>query len=176
MAIDCSIEPDMRSLSVGQLAARAGVRADTIRYYERAGLLPEPDRTDGDHRRYGPADLDRMLFIRGARRLGLRLAEIRELVMVRDTGICPCGPAETLLREHVVEIDREIARLTALRAELSGMITGLSGTSGSCPDPIPGTWRAADRQDTEPDTKEVTGMCSCCDDPTCEGCGCDCGC
>ncbi len=148
MASDRNDEPDTRSLSVGQLAARAGVRADTIRYYERAGLLPAPDRTEGDHRRYGPADLDRMLFIRGARRLGLRLAEIRDLVMVRDTGICPCGPAQTLLREHVVEIDRELARLTVLRAELSGMITGLSGASGSCPDPVPGTWRAADRRDT----------------------------
>ena len=89
-------------LTVGQLAARAGVRADTIRYYERAGLLPEPSRTDGDHRRYGPADLDRMLFIRGAQRLGLRLAEIRELLSVRDTGVCPCGPAETLDRKSVV--------------------------------------------------------------------------
>jgi DNA-binding transcriptional MerR regulator len=136
-------------LTVGQLAARAGVRADTIRYYERAGLLPEPSRTDGDHRRYGSADLDRMLFIRGAQRLGLRLAEIRELLVVRETGDCPCGPAETLLRDHIGEIDREIARLTALRAELSGMVTGLSGRSGPCPDPVPGTWCAADRQETE---------------------------
>ena len=101
-------------LSVGQLAARAGVRTDTIRYYERAGLLPEPHRTGGDHRRYGPADLDRLLFIRGAQRLGLRLAEIRELLAVRDTGDCACGPAEVLLRSHVSEIDQEIARLTAL--------------------------------------------------------------
>jgi len=76
MTIDQATGP----LSVGQLAARAGVRADTIRYYERAGLLPEPHRTDGDHRRYGAADLDRLLFIRGAQRLGLRLAEIRELL------------------------------------------------------------------------------------------------
>jgi len=136
-------------LTVGQLAARAGVRADTIRYYERAGLLPEPSRTDGDHRRYGPADLDRMLFIRGARRLGLRLAEIRELLVVRETGVCPCGPAQVLLREHVAEIDREIARLAALRAELSAMIAGLSGPSGPCPDPVPGTWCPADRQYTE---------------------------
>ena len=136
-------------LTVGQLAARAGVRADTIRYYERAGLLPEPSRTDGDHRRYGPADLDRMLFIRGAQRLGLRLAEIRELLVVRETGVCPCGPAEVLLREHVTEIDREIARLAALRAELTGMIAGLSGPSGPCPDPVPGTWCAADRQEAE---------------------------
>jgi DNA-binding transcriptional MerR regulator len=153
MAIDRDTEPVPETLSVGQLAARAGVRTDTIRYYERAGLLPEPSRTDGDHRRYGPADLDRMLFIRGARRLGLRLAEIRELVMVRDTGICPCGPAESLLREHVGEIDREMARLTALRAELSGMIDGLSAPSGACPDPVPGTWRAADRHDTRSDLR-----------------------
>jgi MerR family transcriptional regulator, mercuric resistance operon regulatory protein len=144
-----TIEPVTGTLTVGQLAARSGVRADTIRYYERAGLLPEPSRTDGDHRRYGPADLDRMLFIRGAQRLGLRLAEIRALLIVREKGVCPCGPAEVLLREHVAEIDREIARLAALRAELSGMIVGLSGPSGSCPDPVPGTWCAADRQDAE---------------------------
>ena len=136
-------------LTVGQLAARAGVRADTIRYYERSGLLPEPNRTDGDHRRYGPADLDRMLFIRGAQRLGLRLAEIRELLAVRDTGACPCGPAETLLSEHIGEIDREIARLARLRADLAGMVAGLSGPSGPCPDPVPGTWCATDRQQTE---------------------------
>jgi DNA-binding transcriptional MerR regulator len=138
-----TIEPETGPLTVGQLAARVKVRADTIRYYERVGLLPEPSRTDGDHRRYGAADLDRMLFIRGAQRLGLRLAEIRELLAVRETGVCPCGPAELLLQQHVAEIDREIARLAALRAELSGMIAGLSGPSG-CPDPVPGTWCPAD--------------------------------
>jgi DNA-binding transcriptional MerR regulator len=66
------------------------------------------------------------MFIRGARRLGLRLAEIRDLVKVRDAGTCPCGPAEALLREHVIEIDREIARLSALRAELTTTLAGLS--------------------------------------------------
>ena len=76
-------------------------------------------------------------------------AEIRELLVVRETGDCPCGPAETLLREHIGEINREIARLTALRAELSGMVAGLSVPSGPCPDPVPGTWCMADRQDTE---------------------------
>ena len=136
-------------LTVGQLAARVGVTADTVRYYERSGLLPEPNRTDGDHRRYGPADLDRMLFIRGAQRLGLRLAEIKVLLAVRDTGVCPCGPAETLLSEHIGEIDREIARLARLRADLARMVVGLSGQSGPCPDPVPGTWCAADRQEAE---------------------------
>jgi DNA-binding transcriptional MerR regulator len=134
-------------LSVGQLAARAGVRSDTIRYYERVGLLPEPDRTDGDHRRYGAADLDRLLFIRGAQRLGLRLAEIRELLAVRDTGTCPCGPAEVLLRRHVSEIDKELRRLAALRAELTGMLAAMPGPA--CPDPVPGTWCAPDLQRAE---------------------------
>ncbi len=140
MTIDQGTGP----LTVGQLASHAGVRSDTIRYYERAGLLPAPNRTDGDHRRYGPADLDRLLFIRGAQRLGLRLAEIRDLLHVRDTGVCPCEPAEVLLRGHVSEIDREIARLTALRAELTGMLAAMPGPG--CPDPAPGTWCAPELQ------------------------------
>lgn len=125
-------------LTVGQLAARAGVRADTIRYYEREGLLPVPQRTGGDHRRYGAADVDRLLFIRGAQRLGLRLAEIRELLAVRDTGTCPCEPAAGLLRDHVAEIDKEIGRLALLRAELLSMLAAMPGPG--CPDPLPGTW------------------------------------
>lgn len=125
-------------LTVGQLAARAAVRTDTIRYYEREGLLPTPRRTDGEHRRYGPADLDRLLFIRGAQRLGLRLAEIRDLLAIRDTGTCPCEPAETLLRRHVAEIGTEIDRLVALRAELLAMLATMPWPD--CSDPLPGTW------------------------------------
>ena len=125
-------------LTVGQLAARTGVRADTVRYYEREGLLPVPQRTEGEHRRYGPADVDRLLFIRGAQRLGLRLAEIRELLAVRDTGSCACEPAEGLLRRHVAEIEAELERLGTLRAELLGMLAAMPGPD--CPDPVPGTW------------------------------------
>lgn len=140
-------------LTVGKLAARAGVRADTIRYYERAGLLPVPRRTDGEHRRYGVADVDRLLFIRGAQRLGLRLAEIRELLRVRDTGTCPCGPAESLLREHVAEIDAEMERLAALRDELTGMLAEMPGPD--CPDPVPGAWCPPVLQKTEGGDQDV---------------------
>lgn len=129
-------------LTIGRLAARAAVRADTIRYYEREGLLPAPQRTEGEHRRYEPADLDRLLFIRGAQRLGLRLAEIRELLSVRDTGTCACEPAEALLRRHAAEISTEIERLAALRAEMLTMLAAMPGPD--CPDPLPGTWRPAD--------------------------------
>jgi DNA-binding transcriptional MerR regulator len=126
-------------LSVGQLATRVGVRTDTVRYYERVGLLPVPERTEGEHRRYDEASVDRLLFIRGAQRLGLRLAEIRELLMVRDTGVCACEPAEGLLRRHVAEIDMEMERLAALRADLLNMLAQMPGPD--CPDPVPGTWR-----------------------------------
>jgi MerR family transcriptional regulator, mercuric resistance operon regulatory protein len=129
-------------LTVGQLASRTGVRTDTVRYYEREGLLPVPQRTGGEHRRYGSTDVDRLLFIRGAQRLGLRLAEIRELLAVRDTGACACEPAEGLLRRHLAEIEQEMERLAALRAELLGMLTAMPGPD--CPDPLPGTWCPSD--------------------------------
>lgn len=127
-------------MAIGQLAALAAVRIDTVRYYEREGLLPIPLRTEGEHRRYGAAALDRLLFIRGAKRLGLRLAEIHELLAVRDTGACACEPAEALLRRHVAEIGTEIERLVALRAELLAMLAAMPGPD--CPDPVPGTWCA----------------------------------
>jgi MerR family transcriptional regulator, mercuric resistance operon regulatory protein len=125
-------------LSIAQVAAEAQVPVDTLRYYERSGLLAAPPRTSGSHRRY-PADvIDRLRFIRGAQRLGLRLAEIRDLLSVRDTGVCPCEPAEVMLRRHLAEVDAEIARLSQLRGELTAMLTGM--TSPTCTDPQPGTW------------------------------------
>ncbi len=125
-------------LSVSQLARSVGISADTVRYYERAGLLPPPARTPADHRRYDHHAVDRLHFIQGAQRLGLRLREIKTLLEVRDTGVCPCEPAETLLRQHIVGIDRELARLTTLRTELVDMADALP--SPNCIDPAPGTW------------------------------------
>lgn len=126
------------SMSVAQLATRVGVRPDTIRYYERSGLLPPARRTSGDHRRYGDDSVDRLQFIQGAQRLGLRLRDIATLLTVRDTGDCPCEPAEALLRQRIDEIDVELGRLTALRADLVRMTDGL--TADTCLDPDPGTW------------------------------------
>jgi len=112
------------TMSVAQLGARVGLRPDTIRYYERSGLIPPAPRTTGDHRRYGEDAVDRLRFIQGAQRLGLRLREIADLLAVRDTGNCPCEPAEQLLRHRIIEIDAELARLTALRADLVRMLPG----------------------------------------------------
>jgi DNA-binding transcriptional MerR regulator len=155
-------------LTVGQFAARAEVRADTIRYYERQGLLPAPHRTGGEHRRYRPADVDRLLFIRGAQRLGLRLAEIRDLLAVRDTGECPCEPASDLLRRHVTQLEADISRLSALRDELRGMLSAMPGQE--CPDPLPGTWRPPGYRRTG---EEAMTMCECCGSGSCDGSCCD---
>ena len=124
-------------LTVAQLARSVGIKPDTVRYYEKAGLLPPAQRTAAEHRRYDDAAVDRLRFLQGAQRLGLRLREIRTLLEVRDTGICPCAPAEVLLREHVADLDRELSRLSALRAELVGMLDALPT---DCPQPVPGTW------------------------------------
>jgi DNA-binding transcriptional MerR regulator len=127
-----------RGLRVAELAAAAGVSPDTVRYYERAGLLPEPPRTGAGYREYDPAALDRMLFIRGGQRLGLRLTDIADLLAVRDTGVCPCEPAADLLQRRIGELDAELARLTALRAQMVAMADALP--SETCPPPEPGRW------------------------------------
>jgi DNA-binding transcriptional MerR regulator len=128
----------VRGLRVAELAATVGVPADTIRYYERAGLLPSPERTPAGYRNYGAGAVDRLRFIRGAQRLGLRLGDIRDLLAIRDTGTCPCEPAEQLLRRRMAEVDEEIGRLTALRAEMAAMADALP--ADDCPPPSPGTW------------------------------------
>jgi DNA-binding transcriptional MerR regulator len=128
----------VRGLRVAELAAAVGVRPDTIRYYERADLLPAPSRTAAGYREYDGAAVDRLRFIQGAQRLGLRLADIRTLLAVRDTGTCPCEPAEELLRRRLAEVDAEISRLVALRAEMVAMADALP--AADCPAPSPGTW------------------------------------
>ena len=126
------------ALRVGELAHEVGVAPDTIRYYERVGLLPPPRRTSSGYRAYGAEAIDRMRFIQGAQRLGLTLSDVRDLLAVRDTGTCPCEPAEHLLRRRLDELDAELARLTVLRADMLRMAEQLP--SAECPPPEPGTW------------------------------------
>src|SRR5215207_3786943 len=106
--------PD-RGLRVAELAESVGLSADTVRYYERAGLLPPPARTPAGYRAYDDSAVDRLRFIQGARRLGLRLRDVAELLTVRDTGVCTCEPAEQLLRRRLAELDAEMTRLAQLR-------------------------------------------------------------
>lgn len=130
-----------RGLRVAELAELVGLSADTVRYYERVGLLPPPARTPAGYRAYDDTAVDRLRFIQGAQRLGLRLRDIAELLAVRDTGVCACEPAEQLLRRRLADLDAEMARLAALRAQMVAMVDALPGAAGGdCPPPTPGTW------------------------------------
>lgn len=119
-----TVTTTMPGLRVAQLADAVGVRPDTIRYYERAGVLAPPPRTATGYRVYPPEAVERLRFVQGCQRLGLRLREIVELLEVRDTGECPCEPAEVLLRRRIDELDGELARLAALRRDLVAILDG----------------------------------------------------
>lgn len=110
------------SLTVSALADQAGLSADAVRYYERLGLLPAPKRSAAGYRLYDQAAVERLRFVRGAQRVGLRLREIRELLEVIDRGRCPCGHTQTLLAQRLAEVDTELVRLAALRAELARLL------------------------------------------------------
>jgi DNA-binding transcriptional MerR regulator len=110
------------SLTVSNLGAEVGLSADTVRYYERLGLLPAPARTAAGYRQYGAEAITRLRFIKSAQRVGLRLREIQELLAICDQGLCPCGHAEALLRKRMGEIDAQVAELVAVRGELARLV------------------------------------------------------
>jgi DNA-binding transcriptional MerR regulator len=136
------------ALTVSALAEQAGLSADTVRYYERVGLLPEPARSAAGYRLYDQAAVGRLRLIKGAQRAGLRLREIGELLQVADRGQCPCGHTETLLHERLAEVRAELDRLRALEADLVGLLE--RQPDPSCPDMTAGGaawWCAPDCPD-----------------------------
>jgi len=119
--------------SIGELSRRAQVKVPTIRYYEQIGLLAAPPRTEGKQRRYGEADARRLNFIRHARELGFDIDAIRELLDLSTQPDQSCQEADRIARHHLDEVDRRIARLSALRHELTRMIEEYGhGRVGEC--------------------------------------------
>ncbi|GGC14283.1 heavy metal-responsive transcriptional regulator [Cellulomonas sp. APG4] len=102
-------------MRIGELAQASGTTTKTLRYYEQAGLLPAPERTITGYRDYEPATLQRLNFIRRGQAAGLTLAQIREVLHVRDAGGAPCHHVRELLDSRVHQLDRQIAHLQALR-------------------------------------------------------------
>ena len=112
----------MTNLAIGELARRTAVKVPTIRFYEQIGLLPEPKRTDKGQRRYGAAEVDRLNFIRHARELGFEVNDIRELLAMTAAPQESCHKADSIARNHLTEVDRRIASLQSLKAELTRMV------------------------------------------------------
>jgi DNA-binding transcriptional MerR regulator len=111
------------ALRVSDVANKTGVSADTIRFYERKGLLPPPQRTPSGYRQYRPSVVERVRFIKGAQSLELSLSEIRELLEIKDRGACPCGHTKAIVEQHIAEIDDEVRKLRRLRSELESLRT-----------------------------------------------------
>lgn len=115
--------------TIGQLAARAGVSAEAIRYYEREGVIPPAQRSGtGKYRRYGTADARRLRFIRRARELGFSLDEVRELLTLSaDCSERRCSDIRRVAVAHRDAVDDKLARLAELRGELARIIDNCDG-------------------------------------------------
>ena len=114
-------------MTIGSLARATGCKIPTIRYYEQIGLLPEPHRSPGNTRLYGAPHLARLGFIQHCRDLGFSQSAIRELLELSDDPGQSCDAVTRIARTHLDEVNCRIARLTALKAELEGMIEKCPG-------------------------------------------------
>lgn len=114
------------TFTIGQLARQAGTRAETIRYYEKIGLLDPPMRSAGNYRFYSDAEVQRLRFIRRSRELGFSIEQIRELMAFADHGERDCANVDNVALAHLRDIEGKIRDLEALHAELGRML-------GSCP-------------------------------------------
>ncbi|MBM0169525.1 MerR family transcriptional regulator [Altererythrobacter sp. C41] len=109
-------------MRIGELARATGIKAETIRYYEREGILPAADRTDSNYRDYSDSHLATLTFIRRARQLGFGMAQVQELLALSDRADKPCQNVDELVRDQLEEVERKILDLSSLRDELRLML------------------------------------------------------
>ena len=123
----------MKSLTIGGFAQAAGVNVETIRFYQRKGLLPEPHKPHGSIRRYYGVDVERVQFVKSAQRLGFSLDEIAELLRLEDGA--HCKEASTLAEHKLKDVREKLADLTQMEAALSELVSSCRATKGnvSCP-------------------------------------------
>ena len=108
-------------MKIGILAEATGTPVETIRFYEREGLLPPPARAENNYRMYLPAHVERLAFVRQCRNLDMTLDEIRALLALRESPAQDCGDINTLLDEHIGHVAQRIRKLRALEADLKAL-------------------------------------------------------
>jgi MerR family mercuric resistance operon transcriptional regulator len=114
-------------MKIGELAAATGCHFETIRYYEKVGLLPKPQRTASGYRAYRPGDIARVRFITRGRALGFSLDEIRSLLHLSESPNLACGDVDALARQHLAEVREKLAQLQRMEAELVATIERCRG-------------------------------------------------
>lgn len=108
-------------MKIGELAQQAQCTVETIRYYERERLLPDPERTSSNFRFYGQPHLERLRFIRNCRALDMSHEEIRALLALADQPAAGCGQVNALLDEHIGHVDARIQELLQLKSQLGAL-------------------------------------------------------
>ena len=121
------------ALPIGTFAKAAGVNVETIRFYQRKGLLPEPDKPYGSIRRYGEEDVTRVRFVKAAQRLGFNLDEIADLLRLEDG--THCEEASILAEHKLKDVREKLADLTRMETALSQLVRACHARKGniSCP-------------------------------------------
>lgn len=120
-------------MKIGEVAERSGCHPETVRYYERIGLLPAPPRTAGGYRDYRPANADRLRFISRGRELGFSLEEIRSLLGLAEDDGLSCQDVDRLARGHLLDIRNRLNDLQRMASELERVIGSCSGGErGQC--------------------------------------------
>ena len=109
-------------MKIGELSRATGINIETIRYYERIGLLPEPDRTAANYRSYGDPHRARLTFVRHSRDLGFAIEEIRSLLDLSDDPARDCSEADRIASRYLAQVEEKIAQLTLLRDELTRIV------------------------------------------------------
>lgn len=124
-----------RELLIGQLADAAGVGVETIRFYEREGLLPEPPRSEAGYRLYDAGAVSRLRFIRKAKDLGFTLAETKELLELRVTDTSACDDVAKRARRKIVGVEDRIRELKRVRRVLHELVEACAAQAetGECP-------------------------------------------
>jgi MerR family mercuric resistance operon transcriptional regulator len=121
-------------MKIGQLSEKAVCKTETIRYYEKIGLLPEPLRSDAGYRNYNEDHLKRLVFIRRGRELGFTIKEIRTLLQLVDGGAYSCADVKKIAVEHLDDIRQKIADLKKLEKTLSKIVSQCSdNVEPECP-------------------------------------------
>ncbi|SAL77819.1 MerR family transcriptional regulator [Caballeronia peredens] len=116
-------------MKIGELAKAANCTTDTVRFYEKEGLLPPPERTEANYRSYSRAHVERLRFIRNCRALDMTQDEVRTLLAASDKPGNGCGSINALVDEHIAHVDERIAELVQLREQLGALRARCGGES-----------------------------------------------
>ena len=119
-------------MKIGDLARATGTQVETIRYYEREGLLPAPARTDSNYRRYDPTHVARLSFIRQCRALDMTLDEIRSLLRFKEAPAAHCAEVNELIDEHMAHVAERIRELKRLQTELKTLRAQCDAHGAAC--------------------------------------------